>query len=232
MQTWGQEVSKPARAMLSHTRARKYESTDLCAGAARMNNREFHVLARSPAHTVEDAVAMGVEVLAQILVAAHSVRVRMQLARDVQELGQELSLQILRRLPLPLVVVGVLGERESPRLKGAVSPRCMRAFGCAPRWGAPRCAAGHTHQPDSIAGDSFPRSQTRRARSPAACLGTFEPGQSHFPRRLHPAGSQALRRRALPPQSHACEHRVLGTLPPCCPSLPRAFCPLLLPVCL
>jgi len=69
------------------------------------------------AHTVEDAVAMSVEVFAQILIAAHSVRMRMQLARDVEELGQELALQVLRRLPLPLVVVGVLGERESPRLK-------------------------------------------------------------------------------------------------------------------
>jgi hypothetical protein len=56
-------------------------------------------------------------VFAQILIAAHSVRMRMQLARDVEELGQELALQVLRRLPLPLVVVGVLGERESPRLK-------------------------------------------------------------------------------------------------------------------
>jgi len=106
----------PAHAPVRGAHARL--STVLRAGAVQRESRSSmrrrgRLLARG--RTVKDAVAMGIEVLAQILVAAHSVRMRMQRARDVEELGHELALQILRRLPLPLVAVGVLAERKAPQ---------------------------------------------------------------------------------------------------------------------
>ena len=51
---------------------------------------------------------MRIEVLTQLLVGPTHVGVRVELARNVEERCEVVSLQILRRFPLPLVHVGVL----------------------------------------------------------------------------------------------------------------------------